>query len=231
LNNNSDMTESLMLSRDDIISKMIHQIRNPLATIIISASQISLKSDDVYDSDDRMLLGFINSEADRIERLLSNYSKLISASHLIKKDSSLGSLMENLRESSNGYCESGIAIEFENVENTPGLQLHVDECKITEALTQILENGIENLKNNKGSIKITGRHENGHASISIKDNGPGIRPERLRKVKEPFYSTKEGGSGLGLTIASRIAAAHGGELCINSVEGCETEVSLLLPCK
>jgi len=231
LNTHSEKIESSVLKRDDVISKLIHQIRNPLATIIISASQISMKTDDTYDDDDRMLIGFINSEADRIEQLLAKYSKLINTSHLIPKEADLESLIEDLEAKADQYEDHDIKLEFENDKSTHGIRVHVDSYKMAEAFAQILENGIEQVKNNKGKIKISGSYENGRAKISFIDNGPGIRPEELRKVKEPFYSTKDGGSGLGLTIASRIATAHGGELKIDSTDGCETEVSVLLPCK
>jgi signal transduction histidine kinase len=66
-------------------------------------------------------------------------------------------------------------------------------------------------------------------SVRIRDEGPGIPAEALDRVFEAFYSTREGGTGLGLPIARRIAQAHGGQLRVHSVAGAGTEVEIVLP--
>jgi signal transduction histidine kinase len=66
-------------------------------------------------------------------------------------------------------------------------------------------------------------------TIRIRDEGPGIRTEALDRVFEAFYSTREGGTGLGLPIARRIAQAHGGQLRVHSAAGAGTEVEIVLP--
>ena len=63
-----------------------------------------------------------------------------------------------------------------------------------------------------GELRITGREANGGVEVLFQDNGPGISQEHASSVFEPFFSTKEGGSGLGLTISYNIIAAHGGTL-------------------
>jgi signal transduction histidine kinase len=63
-----------------------------------------------------------------------------------------------------------------------------------------------------GELHITGRKVNGGVEVLFEDNGPGVPAEKASSIFEPFYSTKEGGSGLGLTISYNILAAHGGTL-------------------
>jgi signal transduction histidine kinase len=65
-----------------------------------------------------------------------------------------------------------------------------------------------------GTLRIIGRETNGGVEVLFHDNGPGISQEHASSVFEPFFSTKEGGSGLGLTISYNIIAAHGGSLDI-----------------
>jgi signal transduction histidine kinase len=67
------------------------------------------------------------------------------------------------------------------------------------------------------------------AVIRIRDNGVGIPENQLRNVFDPFYSTKEGGTGLGLPISLGIVESHGGELRIQSVEGQGTQAVIELP--
>lgn len=75
LQQNNDDANS---SQDDFMARLIHKIRNPLATILIAASQISAKTDNVLDEDDRMLLEYINTEAERIEEILADLSSGLS---------------------------------------------------------------------------------------------------------------------------------------------------------
>ncbi|MFH1763526.1 MAG: ATP-binding protein, partial [Gemmatimonadota bacterium] len=68
-----------------------------------------------------------------------------------------------------------------------------------------------------------------HVRVSVLDDGPGIPPEILGSILEPFYSTKEEGTGLGLPISQRIARAHGGELTLQSMPGGGTACRVTLP--
>jgi signal transduction histidine kinase len=66
-------------------------------------------------------------------------------------------------------------------------------------------------------------------NIAVSDRGRGITPDRLERMFEPFFSTKENGTGLGLPVARRIARAHGGELSVDSAVGVGTSVVLTIP--
>jgi signal transduction histidine kinase len=221
----------LAMKRNDFLSKLVHQIRNPLATIIIAASQIEMKAGPDYDEDDRMLLGFINTEAERIEHLLAKYSKYTHADSLIKDDFDLAELIRQIGKETSLADFENIKIDHDKADSTPSLRINADRVRLNEALVQILENCLESFQEGPGQVRISLGRESESAKISIYDNGPGIRPELLRKVKEPFFSTKDGGSGLGLAIACKTVSAHGGRLTIDSVEGSRTEVCIELPCK
>ncbi len=66
-------------------------------------------------------------------------------------------------------------------------------------------------------------------SIVVRDNGPGIPEQRMARISEPFYTTKETGTGLGLTVSRKIVEAHKGRLHIHSQVGLGTEVEVVLP--
>ena len=69
------------------------------------------------------------------------------------------------------------------------------------------------------------------AMITVSDNGPGISPENLEKIREPLFTTKSFGTGLGLPIAQALAQLHGGDLVISSVKGAGTTIKILIPIK
>jgi signal transduction histidine kinase len=73
--------------------------------------------------------------------------------------------------------------------------------------------------------------EKGWLEVSISDTGEGIDPDKLQHIFEPFFSTKETGTGLGLWISHSIVAAHDGQLIVESILGAGTCVSVRLPLK
>ena len=115
----------------------------------------------------------------------------------------------------------------------------VDRAQIQEALQHIVANAVEATPDN-GSVQIEAVNEtvsNPHAGltpgpyvhISVKDNGAGIAPNLLTKIFDPYFSTKQSGSGLGLTIAHAIVQRHGGHIEIHSKVGHGTTVHIYLP--
>jgi signal transduction histidine kinase len=68
-----------------------------------------------------------------------------------------------------------------------------------------------------------------HVSVRIADTGSGIPPHQLERLFQPFYTTKEGGTGLGLGLARKYLRAHGGDLAVSSLPGRGTEVRIHLP--
>ena len=104
-----------------------------------------------------------------------------------------------------------------------------DRDQLTQVLWNVALNGVEAM-NGRGRLSLEVARQNGDVVLAVSDTGPGIRPESAwRGVFEPFYSGKPNGSGLGLTIAERIVAAHGGRIEIDSEPGRGTRVSLLFP--
>ncbi len=219
------------LSKEDFLSRLIHQVRNPLATILISASQMAMKADDRFDDDDRMLVDFINSESEKIEYYLSKYSKyaLAKRSELIDVDAA--GLMEIVKNSCGQENLPGGRIAFTISDGIGNVRIKLDPEQITAALQELIDNAREATSEKKEKISISIRREDKSIQIIICDNGPGIRPEMLRKVKEPFFSTKDGGSGLGLSIADNIITMHGGIISIDSMPGKGTRFTVSLPCK
>jgi two-component system sensor histidine kinase AtoS len=95
-------------------------------------------------------------------------------------------------------------------------------------LWNVALNGVEAM-NGRGRLSLEVARQNGDVALAISDTGTGISSENLPRVFEPFYSGKPNGSGLGLTIAERIVAAHGGRIEIDSAPGHGTRVTLLCP--
>jgi signal transduction histidine kinase len=80
-----------------------------------------------------------------------------------------------------------------------------------------------------GMVSITGQGTATQVQLQVCDTGSGIAAERLEHIFEPLYTTKPGGTGLGLYIVQEIVAAHGGQITVTSVEGQGTTFTLTLP--
>ncbi len=104
------------------------------------------------------------------------------------------------------------------------LELSADKKQISQVLINLLKNSLEALKESKkGKIKLVGEvNEYGRVQISVIDNGPGIPDDEMDKIFVPFYTTKESGSGIGLSLSRQIMLLHGGSLKVVTKPGIQT---------
>jgi signal transduction histidine kinase len=106
--------------------------------------------------------------------------------------------------------------------------LDVDEGQVRQALLNLCRNALEAMTGG-GTLTVRAAATDGRLEILVTDTGAGIAPEHLPRVFEPFFSTKEHGTGLGLALTQHIVAAHGGAIGIESTPGRGTEFRVRLP--
>ena len=100
--------------------------------------------------------------------------------------------------------------------------------QIQQVFINLILNSFDAMPNG-GHLTITGRTVNGGVEILFQDNGPGVPVDRQKNIFEPFFSTKEGGTGLGLTVSYNIVTAHGGTLELLTNHGRGACFRLFLP--
>ncbi|MFC1672481.1 PAS domain-containing sensor histidine kinase, partial [Planctomycetota bacterium] len=111
----------------------------------------------------------------------------------------------------------------------PGLRnTAVDRGRMKEVLLNLLINARE-AQPEGGVIRTTVRSEGRRLVLSVEDEGTGMDPETAERCFEPYFSTKERGSGLGLSVVMRIVKAHGGTIRVRSAPNAGTSVDILLP--
>jgi nitrogen fixation/metabolism regulation signal transduction histidine kinase len=116
-------------------------------------------------------------------------------------------------EKSNQNLAFKIEVEPEN------LEFYIDEKQIAQVLINLSKNAIQSLKwqeNGKLIIKAA-IDEQGKKYLEVMDNGPGIPPEQMDEIFVPFFTTKQGGTGIGLSLSKQIMHLHGGNLRVHSV--------------
>ncbi len=105
-----------------------------------------------------------------------------------------------------------------------------DYNRLSQVLINMIKNSIEAIpEDQKGEIKIKTSIKKNYLCVTIEDNGSGISKENLRRMKEPFFTTKANGTGLGVYLSSEIMKAHGGLMRYYSKEGIGTTVVLSFP--
>ena len=207
----------------ELAAGVAHEIRNPL-TSIKGFMQLAIQKGEFNPDYVQIML----SEIVRIESIVSEYLSLAKPNQNSPKSlQSIDTLVRNvitLFESQTNLRNITIHSELDDTS-----QIMCNPNEIKQVLINIFQNAIEAIGSN-GDIYIYLKNvlEDGVEIIFI-DNGCGIEEERLKKIGEPFFSTKEKGTGLGLLTSNRIIEKHGGTIKIDSEVIKGTEVRVYLP--
>ena len=208
-----------------LIRVLTHEIMNTVAPIT-SLSQTILsyfKNLDGKVPDEKIIrntikgLEVINERGTGLISFVETYRKLTRLPQPDKKPISLGELFDSIITLIN-YEPKNKHVEIEREIIPSDLEVMADKKQVTQVLINLLKNALEALSNTEnGKIIIRGSiNENGRAQISVADNGPGIPEDLMDKIFVPFFTTKESGSGVGLSLSRQIMQLHGGSLKVDS---------------
>lgn len=184
-----------------------HEVRNPLSSIGLN---VELLEDEVSQSPEaRELLASIQSEVDRLRQLTERYLGLARAPDPEVDDVALDDLVNDvLRFVGPELEEAKVDIE-RHVQD--GVRVRADRAQLRQVILNLVRNAQEAMPNGgRLSIELTATDE--AAMLSVQDNGPGLDETSAERAFDIFYTTKEGGSGLGLALSQQIVAAHGGNI-------------------
>lgn len=206
-------------------NRIAHELKNPLAAI---KSLVQLTSKSSADKD-RERLTVVEDEIARMEAILRDYlsfSRPIDDLHIVPID--MRDVVIDVREVLSARAETaGVALAADP-ERT---QLTGDGRRLKEALINLVGNAIEATPPG-GRVEIRcvpTESRAGGACIIIEDNGRGMTPEHLAQVGTPFFTTRPGGTGLGVHLARGVIAQHGGTVAFTSAPGVGTSVTITLP--
>lgn len=205
-----------------------HEVKNPLAGLSGAAQLLLRKARD----DQSELLNLILDEGARITRLIDKLSafELFSAPNC--QPCNIHEVLEQVLKSEQVIFQDKLAFERNFDPSLP--DIFGDADHLHEAFQNIIRNGCEAItQSGKGDrVSITTRFGLGHHAygtgpqasgrfviITISDNGPGISAENEVRIFEMFQTTKSGGSGLGLTVAGQVIAAHNGHIALDQDRG------------
>jgi nitrogen fixation/metabolism regulation signal transduction histidine kinase len=168
-------------------------------------------------------LNVIKEQGKGLMSFVESYRKLTRVPEPEKKLFRVSDLMSRVQILYNSLEKSdktNLSVSLAN----PDLEIFADQNLISQVLINILKNALEaNETNNDCKIKIVASEGvNNHPEICVIDNGPGIAEENIDEIFVPFFTTRQNGSGIGLSISKQIMRIHGGNLKVRSVPDKET---------
>lgn len=218
-----------------LIRVLMHEIMNSITPItslsesltrVFKKGEEPLKAGEVTDKTITTALQGLNvivEQGKGLSAFVESYRKLTRIPRPELKLFKVSDLFDRVRILSDSL-EKGpdTVISFDHEET--GLEIFGDENLISLVLLNLIKNAIEASENNPGCTirTISRRGYNLNPEICVIDNGPGISEENLEEIFIPFFTTKDKGSGIGLTISKQIMGVHGGSLKVRSVPGRET---------
>lgn len=196
-----------------LAASVAHEVRNPLAAISGSAE---LLTGAVDDADDRKLLDVITRESNRLEKTVSD---LLAFTRPQAPEPVALDVTQAIRENVDAFRADPANTQVEvSFTANDKVVADVDPSQFSQVLWNLLRNAAEAMSL-RGRIEIRLAREDDRLALSIRDEGPGIPEQDIDRVLEPFYSTKDKGSGFGLALVQRIVQDHEGEVDVQSRPG------------
>jgi PAS domain S-box-containing protein len=203
-----------------------HEIRNPLTNIDLSASQLRAEGIAPKLAD---YLDIIERNSKRIGDLLTDLLQLSNPGELESQPCSPHELLDTAL----GMAADRIALKKISVYrnyNTPSVLIQADPQKLKIALLNIIINAVEIVEPDSGVLHLSTEPEGDDlVALNIRDNGPGIEPEHLQHIFEPYFSQKNNGLGLGLASTLNIVQMHGGRVEVTTAPHEGATFRVLLP--
>jgi signal transduction histidine kinase len=210
----------------ELAASIAHEVRNPLAVIVNATA--SLRRPGIREQDRQTLLAIVDEEASRLDGLVTDLLRFARPFSATRSEVDLREVSE--RAGAVASAQHRIWLSFPE---EPRLStVYADPGLLRIALENLIENAAQSMPGG-GNIRVSVRSEQAgeqrNLRVEVTDDGPGMRPDVLRRALDPFFTTRSTGTGLGLPIVKRIMDAHQGDLVIDSKPGCGTRIALVFP--
>ncbi len=214
----------------EMARKVAHEIKNPLTPIQLSAEHILKVFEDRRGDFEKTLresISYIIGEVENLRRISQEFMEIARDTTLRKENCDLRKILEETFEPYRRLLSS--RIRFEEAFEGEDFVYRGDPGKLRTAFRNVIANAVEAIRDG-GRISLRLKAGGGRMTIVVEDSGPGMSPEVMCRIFEPYYSTKPSGTGLGLPITKKIIEDHGGSVQAESVPGKGTIVTIILPC-
>jgi signal transduction histidine kinase len=222
----ASMRTEKQASIDELSSSIAHEIRNPIAA---AKSLVQQMGEDPTSVENVEYARVALSELDRVEHRVSHLLKYAKEEDYRFELVNLASVVDSALTQLRAKLDAAKVAVARNYISGPTVQ--ADAEKLRQVFVNVLDNAIDALATIPEGRRIDLFLENGdhRATVRVRDNGCGIPPEKLERIFNPFFTTKETGTGLGMAISKKIVEAHQGSIEAASEVGRGSEFRVVLP--
>ncbi|MEM1329352.1 MAG: ATP-binding protein [Planctomycetota bacterium] len=219
---------------------LAHEIKNPLSTIGLNAQLLDEALEDAeLDSHERerlrRRLGTLGREVERLKGILTDFLEFAGELRFDPSDVEVNALVEELGDFFLPQAESaGVRLRVARGEGP--IVARIDEHHTKQAVLNLMLNAVQAMEHaadldtgTTGELLLRVERGPDGAVITVTDTGPGIDPEKLSRVFEPYFTTKAGGSGLGLPTTRRLIEGQDGTIDVTSEPGKGTSFTVRMP--
>ncbi len=208
-----------------------HEIGNPLSSLSIQIQlierQVSSMDESPFREKLQKTISIIKEELLRLDQIVAQFLQTLRPEPLILRKNDLVNVVEEVLELvEQELKENGISLN--RVYPPDGIQGRMDAGLIKQAIINLIKNAVQAMPGG-GEISIRLEKEDAYLKFSITDQGTGIPPDKINRLFEPLFTTKETGSGLGLLVVYKALRQHGGYVEVTSQPGQGTTFTIWLP--
>jgi len=232
------MAELAHMNRSAAIGQMsasiAHEIKQPLAAIVVNAGAglhwLAKDTPNVEEAAQALknIVGNGNRASQVVETLRAMFKKELSNRTLVDVNDAIREVLTLLHIE---LAEHGVLTKATLKEGLP--RVMADRVQLQQVIFNLVSNAIEAMSSTVAGSRVlrlrSEATETGECIVAIEDSGPGIEPETLKRIFEPFFTSKSKGMGMGLSICRSIVEAHGGRLTAASAEPRGAIFEILLP--
>jgi PAS domain S-box-containing protein len=207
-----------------------HEIRNPLGTVFLHVDLLAEELGEHAPESAALVadtLAEIRMQLVRLDDLVQDYLSLVRTAQNELTPQDLGAV---LREWATEWrvmaTTHGMAFQLDGLDDLGVVAVHASTLR--RALLNLVQNALDAMPQG-GTLTLQGHQTDTIVQLDVCDTGSGISPEQRARIFEPLYTTKAGGTGLGLYIVQEVVAAHGGQVAAQSVAGQGSTFTITLP--
>lgn len=233
---NSDRQQNRLADLTKLTGELAHELKNPLSSIKVNLKLIAEELESLGSGEQRpdrdyararRKLTVIQQETDRLERILDGFLKYIGRPEVKPTQVDLNEMVGDMVDFYMPQAQShGVTIRH-HLSPKP-LVCGADSAMLKQVMLNLFINAQQAMTDG-GELMVRTQKIDSSAQIQISDTGPGIPPDKIERIFEPFFSSKHDGSGLGLATAKRIVDAHNGSLTVASEPGKGTAFTIEIP--
>src|SRR6266498_3410305 len=229
-----ELAETLAVARDreleaerlrafrEVARRVAHEIKNPLTSMRIAVDQLR-RNDGMTEGRKDIALQVMAAETDRLERLAKEFSEF---GRLPEGPQSEVDLVELLAELGRTGVPEGVRVNVDANGGPQGLLGHYEPLR--RAFANLYRNAAEAM-NGRGAIDVTVTGDGAGLAVTFADHGPGIPSDLRQRIFEPYFTTKDDGTGLGLALVRVTLEAHRGTISVSETPGGGATFAIVFP--